>query len=1060
MLPWLSSVLSGRASRPASFRLDPRVGAVICGVLATLLTTSTFAMSLRAIHTPADEATARDLRLGKGLYDQGMFERAIPPLERVRGGNASRDERAESLFLLGESYRSLDRWKEAEERFGELLRRAPRSEWVPLAQLGRGEALVRLDRAAEATSVLEPATRGPEEHRATALYWLAEAWARSNELPRAITAWQKLLTEHAEDDLAPFAAYNAALRLRENGDPASGLNLLDSFRSNSIDAAMRDRLSLLTGELALAAEKPRRAVRAFEAVRGDDDRPAALAGLAWAASALDDRSKLIEVRRTLAREYPDAPERLEVDLLAGSAAAEAGDSSNARSILTPLLNSSRGDEAQFWLAWSYRAANEPARAAEMFLSIDGDGDWARRGVLRGEEESRKAEKWEQSLEAARRYVAEWRDDPQASAVVAGAVESSYRLGDDTRVMELEQSFLSFWKDDPLAGDVRHYAAEAAIRAGDPAAAIERFQVLWRSDESRRPRVAARYAWAIWEARGASGARAISRLLPALDGAVAAEVGVLLGRAYVAGEETDKALAAFRAASAADPRGEAGGRARLEEALLLGRGDRSDPASLARAEQAARAVLAGNAEASVRARARLELAGILAQKGEDRGAISEYEASLEEATGDADRIDAYLGLAFCAWRVGDFDKAKSALSRLGRENPDDATRAEALFIAGRVAQDAKQGSRAMRSLEESLSLAPNGPRAPEILRELARIAEENEDTAQALEYLKERVEKHPQATGADEALYRWAWLSLSRDNAEGTAQARTGFTRLLRDHPKTSFAADAEFRLGEIAYATEDFATAERHFRRSIERDADARIAERARYRLGWSSRKAERWKEAATTFLQLADEHPDGDLAGESLYLAADSADRAGDGEQMETLLTRFLKDHNEHERAASAKVRLGEVLGEKEEWRAVRDLLNPLRTVELDEPWRTRSRITLGRALVRLGSGRQAIPILTEALDEGGARAAEAQFEIGLAHRAAGDRDRAIEAFIHGPVLYPFKPWAVKSSLEAGRDLLATGKRKEAKRLLERAIEQDPDGPIGREAKRILRGSDDKESF
>ena len=188
MLSWLSSARlcrssslrgsfsSGRSNR----RLDPRLAAVACGVLATLLTTSTFAMSLRAIHTPADDATARDLRLGKGLYDQGMFERAIPPLERVRGGDASRSERAESLFLLGESYRSLDRWQEAESRFGELLRRSPSSEWAPLAQLGRGEALVRLDRAGEATSVLEPVTRGPEEHRATALYWLAEAWARSD----------------------------------------------------------------------------------------------------------------------------------------------------------------------------------------------------------------------------------------------------------------------------------------------------------------------------------------------------------------------------------------------------------------------------------------------------------------------------------------------------------------------------------------------------------------------------------------------------------------------------------------------------------------------------------------------------------------------------------------------------------------------------------------------------------------------------------------------------------------------------------------------------------------
>ena len=42
-----------------------------------------------------------DFRLGKGLYNQQFFERAIPPLERVRTGDATPRQLEEALFLLG-----------------------------------------------------------------------------------------------------------------------------------------------------------------------------------------------------------------------------------------------------------------------------------------------------------------------------------------------------------------------------------------------------------------------------------------------------------------------------------------------------------------------------------------------------------------------------------------------------------------------------------------------------------------------------------------------------------------------------------------------------------------------------------------------------------------------------------------------------------------------------------------------------------------------------------------------------------------------------------------------
>ena len=146
------------------------VGVLLCG----------FADVARPAAGPAvrtDDAAARDLRLGKGLYDQGLFERAIPPLERVRKGNPNAAQREEALFLLGESHRSLEDWEKAEARFGELLRFAARSEMAPLAKLGRGEALVRLDRARQAVPLLESATKtlgASEGERPVAHYWLAE----------------------------------------------------------------------------------------------------------------------------------------------------------------------------------------------------------------------------------------------------------------------------------------------------------------------------------------------------------------------------------------------------------------------------------------------------------------------------------------------------------------------------------------------------------------------------------------------------------------------------------------------------------------------------------------------------------------------------------------------------------------------------------------------------------------------------------------------------------------------------------------------------------------------
>ena len=1016
-----------------------------------------------------DDAAALDLRLGKGLYDQGLFERALPPLEKVRSGSPGKSQREEALFLLGEAYRSLDQLDKAEARFGELLRFAPQSEWAALAQLGRGESLVRLDRAQEAVQILEAATRGAEPDRPVAHYWLAEARVRLGQLDAAIAGWSTIVESAPNHELAPYAAYNAALRCRDAKEPARGLALLDRVLRSKLEDSMADRLHLIAGELALLGGDPARSISEYQSVKGKDSQPAALAGAAWAAKEAGDSRALASIRRRLSEQFESSPERLEVDLLFGSARAEAGDIEGTDEALRRHKSGARQDEAIFWCAWARRVAGQPLDAGEMFASIDGSGEWAARGTLRAEEEFRKAKEWQKSLLAARRFISEWREDPRASAVVAGAVESSYRLGDDARVLDLEKSFSAQWPDDPFAGDVRHYAAVAALRTEKPAQAVELFAALWR-ESSRRPAIASRYAWALLAADPESAPARISALLPSLEGGAASEVGVLLGRAHATGGDLDAALKAYRRAAESDPKGEFGTRARLEEAILLGGSDVSDVAAQRAAEQAYRAVLEGNATEVVRARARIDLALLLAGRGDDRAAQPEFVRYLDDHVDGADRADAWLGLAFSRWRLDDQDGALAAVNGLRKEGTDATRRAEALYIEGRVGLESGDREGAARALTAYLENHGDGPRVADVLRELARVAEDRGDSERAIELLERRLADHPRATASDEALYRVAWLRLS---AGDEGKAAKGFSSLVSQHPKSEFAGDAHFRLGEIAYAADDHKAARAAFTAAIScgtgkaagsegtsSPEGSLIAERARYRLGWSYRKGEEWARAAEVFETLVRENPTGDLAGEALYLAADAADRGERPLDASRLLERFLDEYPKHERSSAAKIRLAETLADKEEWARIRTLLDPLRTTQLEEPWNTRHRIALGRALVRLGSGKRAVPILTEALAEGGARAAEAQFEIGLAHRQAGDRDRAIEAFIHGPVLYPFKPWALRSHLEAGRDLLATGKRREASRLLKLAIEQDPEGPIGREAKRMLEGADDKESF
>ncbi|MCA8966633.1 MAG: tetratricopeptide repeat protein, partial [Planctomycetes bacterium] len=89
--------------------------------------------------------------------------------------------------------------------------------------------------------------------------------------------------------------------------------------------------------------------------------------------------------------------------------------------------------------------------------------------------------------------------------------------------------------------------------------------------------------------------------------------------------------------------------------------------------------------------------------------------------------------------------------------------------------------------------------------------------------------------------------------------------------------------------------------------------------------------------------------------------------------------------------------------------------------------------------------------LDDGPV-AAEAQFRIGEARHAHGDRAGAIDAFVKLPILYAQAEWVRRGLLQAGLTYLELGQRDKAARVLEELVAKYPNSEEAAAAQKHLR--------
>ncbi|MFI4928633.1 MAG: tetratricopeptide repeat protein [Burkholderiales bacterium] len=219
------------------------------------------------------------------------------------------------------------------------------------------------------------------------------------------------------------------------------------------------------------------------------------------------------------------------------------------------------------------------------------------------------------------------------------------------------------------------------------------------------------------------------------------------------------------------------------------------------------------------------------------------------------LSAALALGGCASkRAQDDDKAPTLKTLSGREadvpedkgikaEAGDAIAAYRKFLE--TAPKAQQRTEAMRRLGDlEMDAADN-----RMLSGAAATPDYKLAIARYEEFLKE----NPKDPGNDRVLYQ---LARAQEQGGELEAAIKTLDRLVAEYPKTQHFDEAQFRRGEILFATRDYAKAEVAFNAVMKGDSGNPFQERALYMHGWSLFKQGRLEDSLPSFFGVLDRKP------------------------------------------------------------------------------------------------------------------------------------------------------------------------------------------------------------
>ncbi len=703
--------------------------------------------------------------LGEVYYRVGQYEQAATELQR-RLPTLQGSDRTRALFLLGESYRQLDRGEDAATQYQQILDAAPSGPYAAPARYGLAWQHYRAGRHRAAADAFAK-VRGTGDTLGTqATYYEAVNRALLGASEQALRLYRTYLQNAKDERLTTEARYEAGLLLYRQENYREAAATLRPLTAASAPSERRGDALYWLGNAYLASDRLDRALDAYaQAIEQGAAPPSATAEVrfqrAWALYQNGRYAEAAPLFRTLAQKHPDTERGQEALFWGGDAAYQQGQYARARALLRRYLDAapagSRRAGAQYALAWTHFKQRNFEPAARLFRAVvQADAELPDTGI---------PYRQDARLRLADCYFALKRYDDAIAAY--GQVDGS---GTDYALYQ---------------------AGKALYFADRPADALSRLQRFAdRSPDSPfRPDALYRIGDIHFQQQRYQAAReAFRRLLDAYpDDPRAPEAQYAIGDSYYNAGSMEDAVGAYRAVLETYPQSSSASEAASSLFFALNAAGQQD-----RADALIASINENTPDAALEDRLRYQRARAAYQRGESKRALTLFRAFVRTASASAPIPNAYYYLGLLYADLDQYAEARNYLQQLTDQYPDSEYFAEASLRLGEIRLD--RG--AYEDAAAAYRAAATSDATPDALRAQARYGQSRAllqlgRTSEAEALLTKIVEATAQGP-----LRAAAQLGLGRvREAQGrTAEARDLYRRVLQ-RSDSETGAEALYRLG-------------------------------------------------------------------------------------------------------------------------------------------------------------------------------------------------------------------------------------------------------------------------
>ncbi len=383
--------------------------------------------------------------------------------------------------------------------------------------------------------------------------------------------------------------------------------------------------------------------------------------------------------------------------------------------------------------------------------------------------------------------------------------------------------------------------------------------------------------------------------------------------------------------------------------------------------------------------------------------------------------ALYGQGWSQLKSGQFEPAVASFTALLEQHSDHALKNEALLARAMSMRQAKRYAEAITDIDKYLATNPDPAQRANALYERGLAEAADGKYQPAVKTFQQLLEAHPQYGHADKVLYELAWAYRALPDNESATQA---FARLAREHATSPLAAEAQFHVGEGAYAAQDYAAAATAYEAAAQTATDS-LKTKVLYKLGWSNYQLQKYDAALAQFEALLQADAEGELASDAWFMKGECLLRNQKHEQALAAYQQALR--REPSSPSIAVLRLlhaGQAAAQLGQWKESIQLLDTIIAKHTDSGFLAEAYFERGQAKLKLEQLDEAIQDYQAAADQSrgvvGVRGlvmiGEIEFQQKRFEEAIKDFQRAMFRVVPADASPELLGWQAKAGFEAGR--------------------------------------------